>query len=330
MTDHDQGPGQGQGPGPGADPRPDLSAIVVTYRSRDLIGGALESLAAAAAAAGMSLETIVVDNASSDGTADLVAMDHPEVHLVRNAGNVGFGTANNQAFEIARGRWWLLLNPDARLAPDALPPLVAALAAGADVAAAGPTISGAGSEAAESAGELPGVRSLAAHFLFLNRLPIAPRGGPWQGFQVRVRPGTRIQRVGWLSGAAVLFRPEAIRAVGGFDPSIFMYGEDLELGYQLLAAGWHQELVPAARATHVIGGSQAPTSTRWIDGIEAYLGRRGRSRFAIATALGVMAAGLAVRAVAALGGRQGAAHQARMAAGARHAARRALARLLGR
>jgi GT2 family glycosyltransferase len=308
----------------------DLTAIVVTYRSRELVAGAIHSIRAASKATSRSVEIIVIDNASPDGSADAVEAEHPDVRLIRNDKNVGFGRANNQAFAVARGTWWLLLNPDARLEGDALSPLLTALAQRPDLAAAGPAISGGGTGAAESAGELPGLRSLAAHFLFLNRLPLARRGGPWAGFQVRAGAGAEAREVGWLSGAAVVLRPEAIRTVGGFDPAIFLYGEDVELGYRLGAAGWRLALIPMAQASHAIGGSQSPRSTRWIDGIEAYLERRGRSRTAIAGSLAIIGAGLAVRWIAAILARKDGAHRARMRSGARHAAARSLRRAAGR
>jgi GT2 family glycosyltransferase len=309
---------------------PEVSGIVVTYESRALVPGAIDSLRQAAAEAGRTIEIIVVDNASADGTADTVAAAFPEARLVRNPSNDGFGRANNRAFELARGRWWILLNPDARLAPGSLRPLLAALEGDPGLAAVGPSIGGAGTEEAESAGALPSLRSLAGHFLLLNRAFRGDRGGAWRGMQIRHRPATRPRPVEWLSAAAMAVRPEAICEVGGFDPSIFMYGEDMELGWALLQRGWRLALLPTARADHQIGGSQAPTSTRWIDGIEDYLERRGRHRPAIAAALLIIGVGLAIRAVGGAVAGAGADHRARMRAGAGHALRGALRRALGR
>jgi GT2 family glycosyltransferase len=304
-------------------PQPDVSVVVVTYESRELVGPALESARAAARAGGLSAELIVVDNASTDGTADHVAEEHPDVVLIRNDRNAGYGAANNLAFRQARGRWWLLLNPDARLEAGALGRLVATLEGDARLAAAGPTVSGAGVGSAESAGELPGLRSLAAHFLLLNRLLPGDRGGAWRGWQLRAgRPGA-LRPVGWLSGAVVLLRPDAVRAVGGFDESIFLYGEDTELGYRLGQAGWRLALDGRARASHAIGGSQGPASTRWIAGLDAYLARRGRGSVARRACMLVIAIGLGARALASTiaGSRS---HRARMRAGALEAARRAV------
>lgn len=308
---------------------PQVSVIIVTYQSRDLVGDAIDSVLASAAASGLMTEIIVIDNASSDGTADFVAERYPDTIVVRNDRNVGFGTANNQAFAVARGRRWMLLNPDARLAPRALADLMAAIDADPRLAAVGPSISGAGTGGAASAGELPGIRSLVAHFLFLNR--ILPRAGrsPWRGWQIRATAARVPLRVGWLSGAAVMLRPEAIQALGGFDESIFLYGEDLDLGYRLGAAEWDLAILASANAEHAIGGSQDAGSTRWIDGLEDYLVRRGRSRVAIGGCLLIASSGLTVRWLAMAIARRDRRHRSRMGAGARHALSRATRRLLG-
>lgn len=273
----------------------DLTVVCVTYHSADLAPSALRSALTASAAARMSTEVIVVDNASQDGTADAVAAAIPEVTLIRNTVNVGFGSANNQAFEVARGRWWLLLNPDATLDPDAVAHLIEAMTTDPRLAVVGPSVRGAGIGGAESAGMLPGIRSLAGHFLFINRLLPPGSGGPWRGFQVRPWKRSGLQEVEWVSAAAVLLRPEAVRQVGGFDAAIFLYGEDLDLCARLLQRGWRLALVPGAQATHAIGGSQAAGSTGWVDGIDQFLRRRGMTRFSRAVCFVCMAAGLAFR-----------------------------------
>ena len=310
---------------PGGRGRPDVSVVIVTFNSRDLVGAAIESAGEAARADGLAAETIVVDNLSTDGTADVVASAHPEVVLIRNDRNDGYGAGNNVAFRRATGRWWLLLNPDARVDPGTLRLLVAALAGHPGLAAVGPSITGAGTGEAESAGELPGLRSLTAHFLFLNRLLPGDRGGAWRGWQLRAGRTPGLRSAGWLSGAVLLLRPEAIQAVGGFDESIFLYGEDVELGYQLERRGWRLAVEGRATATHAIGGSQGPASARWIGGIDAYLVRRGRSGLARRACMLVIALGLGIRAVAsALGRGADRSHRIRLRAGAMEAARRAV------
>jgi N-acetylglucosaminyl-diphospho-decaprenol L-rhamnosyltransferase len=276
---------------------PTLSVICVTYQSRPHVVKSLRSTVRSAEAARVSVELIVVDNASTDGSAEAANDAFPDAVILRNDTNRGFGAANNQAFAIARGAAWLLVNPDARLYAGAVAGLLAALAADPGLAAVGPSISGAGVGSAESAGMLPGIRSMAGHFLFLNRLLPRDVGGPWRGWMVRRSRGTTTRSVEWVSGAVVLLRPTAVKEIGGFDESIFLYGEDTDLCARLLDRGWRVGLAPAARAWHAIGGSQAPGSTRWVDGLEQFLVRAGRSRLSRLVCFLSMAVGLAVRAV---------------------------------
>lgn len=303
--------------------RPDLSIVCVTYQSGGIVVGALQSALASAASAGMSAELIVVDNASEDGTPDVVADAFPAARVIRNPANRGFGAANNQAFAAATGVAWLLLNPDATLDIDCAGRLATAMRAEPRLAAVGPSIRGAGEGGAESAGMLPGVRSLAGHFLLVNRLLPRGTGGAWRGFQVRSRP-VAVDPVEWVSAAVVLARPSAMREVHGFDESIFLYGEDLDLCARLADAGWRIGLVPSAQAWHSIGGSQAFGSPRWLDGIPAFLERRGVPRWRVAVCMLVVAAGLALRSLpwrATRGDPLRPAHRARMRSGALRAIR---------
>jgi N-acetylglucosaminyl-diphospho-decaprenol L-rhamnosyltransferase len=304
-----------------------VSLVTVTYNSGDLVRHSIESAVAAARRAGVELEVVVVDNASADGSPDIVRAAHPAARVVRNEANVGFGAANNQAFELASGSTWLLLNPDAALEPDALAELLRFLRANPRAGAAAPSI---GARAgAESAGMSPGIRSATGHFLFVNRLLPDDRGGAWRGFQLHRRGGVRPRRVDWASAAVLALRPEAVRSVGGFDSSFFLYGEDVDLGERLNSAGWQVWLVPSARASHLIAGSQGGISTGWLDGIHELYARRA-NRFETLVFDLVIALGLSLRAAAASlprGSRSGL-HAARMRAGCLRAltlARRSLA-----
>src|SRR5580700_7362537 len=99
--------------------RPDISVVIVSFNTRDLLHECIENLRRSAG--DVLYETIVVDNASRDGSADMVAAEFPDVRLIRSDINLGFAAANNRAFEIARGRYIVLLNSDALLRPGALP-----------------------------------------------------------------------------------------------------------------------------------------------------------------------------------------------------------------
>jgi GT2 family glycosyltransferase len=239
-----------------------ISALLVTYNSSRDIGAAIESVLVAARDAGIEAEFIVIDNASTDGSVDIVRHILPDARLIVNPANVGFGRAVNQGLAVARGAAILLLNPDARLAPDALGILDRALVS-LRAAAVAPTIGTAG---AESAGMAPGFRSAVGHFLGLNRLLPGDRGGAWRGIQLHRRAG-KPRRVEWASAAALLVDADTMRGIGGFDERFFMYGEDVDLCLRLAQAGGGIRVVPAAHATHSIAASQGGVSTGWVDAL---------------------------------------------------------------
>lgn len=299
---------------------PDLSIISVTFNSRDQILAALQSASAAASEVSLSHELIVVDNASTDGTPEFIGRSLPAAILLHSVRNVGFGAANNLAFERATGDRWLLLNPDARIDAACLRRLWATLAARRDVAAVSPSTAGRLARV-EDGGMLPGLRSIAGHFLFINRFLPAGYRGPWRGLFVQ-RGGSQVREVEWIGAAIMLARPEALRAVGGFDPSIFLYGEDIDLGSRLGKAGWRLLLDPSARATHAIAGSQGGLSAGWIDGTLVVYGRTA-SRWRQLFAAAMMSLGLGIRVLTT--DRSDPLHRRRM----RIAARRALRWCIG-
>ena len=308
-----------------------VTVVTVTYQSAAEVGDAIASARVAGQRAGVDLEFAIVDNASVDGSAEAVERAAPDAIVVRNAVNVGFGAANNQAFEVATGDAWLLLNPDARLEPDALDLLLRFYDDHPRAAKVAPAIAGGGAHdrsfgpgGAESAGMLPGFAAVIGHFLLVNRLLPGDRGGSWRGFQLTRRPSLGPRPVEWASAAVVLVRPAAIRQVGGFDTSIFMYGEDVELGERLARAGWQSWLVPEAHAWHSIASSQSGISTRWVDSV---LGQaaRGSGRLRVVLLDLVLGASLLARAVATRGRRPEARlHRRRMKASGKRALQLAL------
>jgi len=268
---------------------------MVTYNSAGYVAASLESAERAAARAGLATELIVVDNASVDGSAQVVRRRFPRARLVSNSENLGFGAANNQAFELARGELFLLLNPDALLGEDALVPLVDFLDSQPLAGAVAPTLDHPWARGPEGCGMRPGVRSMAGHYLFLNRLLPGDRGGPWRGVMLQRRPHIGPRRVDWLAAAVMLVRREAVGEVEGFDSRFFLYSEDVDLGERLTSAGWELWLVPESRASHV--GGQGRVSARWVDAQhDAYASRAGRGRVLVFDL--VLALGLAPRALA--------------------------------
>jgi len=226
---------------------PDLSVIVVAYRSAAHLPACLEALARSAA--GMSQETIVVDNTSGDGTPELVRRQAPEARLIVNETNRGFAAAVNQAARLAGGRYLLLLNPDARPLPGCVDRLVAELDARPEAALAGPQLLDRDGAWQPSAWPAPGFLTLAYDALLLHNLM------PRSRLRMVTAPGDEAVDVECLSGACLLVRRAAFEALGGLDERFFIYYEDTDLAVRARAAGHRVRLVPAAQAVHLVGGS---------------------------------------------------------------------------
>ena len=226
---------------------PDLSVIVVAYRSAAHLPACLEAVASSADR--LSRETIVVDNASGDGTPELVRRQAPDARLIVNEANRGFAAAVNQAARIARGRHLLLLNPDARPLPGCLERLAAELDGRPEAAFAGPQLVDPDGARQPSAWPAPGLLTLAYEALLLHNLM------PRSRLRLVTAPAGEPVDVECLSGACLLVRRAAFEALGGFDERFFIYYEDTDLALRARAAGHRVRLVPAARAVHLVGGS---------------------------------------------------------------------------
>jgi hypothetical protein len=227
-------------------PPPEVSVVVVTYNGRGHVERCLEALRRHA---GLPHELIVVDNASPDGTADLVASLRPEARLLRNTENRGFGAACNQGLCAARAARVLLVNPDAELQAGALPALTGALDADPRLALVGPRTLDADGTAQLSFG--PPLTLW--HELRRRRFDRALRARrPWAVAEAE-REVSRAHEPLWLSASCVLARAEALSAVGGFDERYFLYEEDVDLCLRLRAAGFRLRHVPEATVVHLGG-----------------------------------------------------------------------------
>lgn len=236
----------------GTDARPDVSVIVVNWNVRDLLRECLRSTLEDGGLASDRLELIVVDNASADGSAEMVRREFPQVTFIANTDNVGFGRANNQALPLCHGRHVMLLNPDTRVLPGAIATLVRHLDARPDVAVLGcRLLNGDGTLQRWTGGAYPRLRNVITHYFFLDRLLPAS----WRPLPLYLdRDVDHDLDVDWVSGACMLLRGEAL---GGklFDPAYFMYGEDMELCHRLKQAGGRVVYTPVASIVHWQGES---------------------------------------------------------------------------
>ena len=293
-----------------------MDYVVVAYRSERHLGTCLDAIAADWPDGA---SVIVVDNASPDGSAD-VARHHPcHPRVLVSPRNLGFGGACNLALAASSADLLFFVNPDARLDHGTTAGLTAAIEADPAVAAAGPRIDDAtGGLRAASAGFEPSLRSVLGHFLLFARLPWIGRYFP----PVQLSFGSPAQLVDWISGAALMVRTDAFRGVGGFDPSMFMYMEDVDLCRRLRATGRRIRYEPGVAVEHDLGGSQGTEQAeRWFAAFHRYLAlQRGATYARIGSA--VAAVGLGLRAVLLVGPRP--MHGRRLARAARTAAGLAL------
>ncbi len=230
-----------------------LSVVIVSWNTAALLRGCLTSLLTSPT--GGSIEVIVVDNDSSDGSANLVQRDFPGVQLVRNRSNTGFASANNQGIVASRGLYVLLLNSDALLPPGAATSLVEFMEQYPGVGASGPRLVRPDGRPQEfSFGGDPTLGYLLRRALssLLWRRPLHD----WNTDQV--------QEVDWVSGACLLARREAIDQVGLLDENYFMYFEDNDWCLRMRGGGWKVYYNPRVSVTHVGGQSliQNPAAQR--------------------------------------------------------------------
>lgn len=243
-------------------------AIIVSYNTRDLLRNCLESLFE-----GQPRSVTVVDNNSSDGSADMVEAQFPAARLIRNDENVGFARAVNQALPDATATFVLLLNPDAMIGQGALGTLTRYLLEHPAVGAVGPAMRHPdGRLRVLPAGRQPTLWRVFTHSTGLSRLSaFSPLFDGWQH-----RAGVHDRgplAVEWLTGGCLLVRTAAVREIGLLSERWFMYAEDLEFCKRLTGAGWQIVHLPSAVVQHRFGSSTPDAealNTRWIEAMTDY------------------------------------------------------------
>lgn len=240
---------------------PLLSILIVAYRNPELTRQCLTSVRAQAAR--LDHEVIVVDNASPDGTPEMIAKEFPEVRLFAMDQNLGFARGNNFAAVHARGRYLLLLNPDTVVLDGALENLVS-------FARRRPRAGIYGGRTLTPAGELDprscwGAPTLWSTFCFATGLSTAFRSSPvfnpeslgrWQ------RDGVR--EVGIVTGCLALIPRTVWNELGGFDDRFWMYGEDADLSMRARRLGYRPCITSDATIVHVVGGSSSGDGNKLV------------------------------------------------------------------
>jgi len=250
------------------DLKPDLSVVIVSWNVKEQLGACLRSLYEHTQQ--VSFEVFVVDNASQDGSPEMVEVDFPQVKLIRNPVNMGFARANNQAIRLSTSRYVLLLNPDTLVLDDALPRMVWFLdqhpRAG---IVGGKVLTPVGQIDFRCARRFP---RLLTEWLELTRLASHYPHHPFFGQYLMGdwdHEGTR--PVDTVGGYFLMARRAAIQEVGWLDEGFFMYGEDVDWCYRMHQAGWEVWYHGYATIYHV--GGQSSRHVRDAMGIERFHSR---------------------------------------------------------
>ena len=225
----------------------DLSVIVVNWNTRDLLAQCLDSVFQTAG--DLELEVFVVDNASSDGSADMVRERFPQVKLIENHENVGFARANNQAIRESTGQYVLLLNPDTEMRDNALETLVHFMDEHSWTGAAGAKLINPNGTLQPSCQPAPTLMRELWRLFYMDALR------PYARYDLRDGVPETPQEVDIVQGACLLLRREALEQVGSLDEDYFMYTEEMDLCLRLRRKGWKVYWVPQAVVVHHGGQS---------------------------------------------------------------------------
>jgi GT2 family glycosyltransferase len=230
----------------------DLSVIIVNYNVRHFLEQCLISVRKAAE--NISAETIVVDNNSADGSCSMVTMNFPEVQLIRNSVNSGFSAACNQAIKVSSGRYILLLNPDTVVEEDTFKRCLTFMEDHTDAGAVGvKMINGNGRFLPESKRSLP--TPATAFFKMAGFSRLFPKSRLFNRYYMGHLDSSETAEADILSGAFMFIRRNALDKTGLLDETYFMYGEDIDLSYRLINAGYKNYYYPGVKIIHYKGES---------------------------------------------------------------------------
>lgn len=247
----------------------DLSVIVISYNTREMTLSCLRALYAGLG--NLKAEVFVIDNASTDGSAVAVRAAFPAAQVIENSGNAGFGAANNQAMLLASGEYFLLLNSDAFVEPEAVSALVSYGRAHPEIGAAGPRLLNGDGTLQLSCFRYPSPLGVWLEQLWVSALfPNHPVLGYYRRWG-----HDRERLVDFVIGACLLVRRETYAQVGGFDDSFFMYQEETDWQRRMHNRGWKIGFTPDALVTHLGGASgaseKAKISGHFFDSMDHYL-----------------------------------------------------------
>ncbi len=257
--------------------KPDISVIIVSFNTRELILACLRSVFASRGAG--EIEVIVIDNASNDGSRDAIRKEFPSVEIIENRHNMGFSAASNIGLEKASGAYAVLLNSDTELRPDGLKLLREFMDAHPEAGAAGPRLVYDDGTTQPSADTAPNLLTEFLHLFGLRRLvpgetarrlaapALSKVSGKTVGTYFDMYTGSLEPReVDCVSGACVIARADAVAKVGGLDDKFFMYMEDMDWCVRIKETGAKVYYVPEVEVVHHVGmsGELEPATTEKV------------------------------------------------------------------
>jgi hypothetical protein len=229
----------------------DVSIVIVSFNTREVLRDCLRSIERESE--GLRVEVLVVDNDSSDGSAQMLREEFPGVCLIESKINLGFGPANNVALQVARGRYLVLLNSDAFLGPGALRIAVDRMDKAPKVGLAGARLIGRDLSWQPSARMFPNL--LTDFFVFAGLAYRYPKSRIFGSFDRTWANPMLAAEVDWVPGAFSIIRAEVLAKVGFFDPSFFLYSEEVDLCRRIRNAGYQIWYWPDIVVIHVGGES---------------------------------------------------------------------------
>ena len=238
-----------------------LSIIIVNYNVEYFLEQCVNSVLKALSE--IKGEIIVVDNCSIDGSVEMVKNKFPEVNLIENKENTGFAKANNQAIEIASGEYILLLNPDTVVEEDTFTKCLEFLDHNVDVGGLGvKMIDGKGEFLPESKRGLP--TPWVAFYKIFGLSSIFRKSRKFGRYHLSYLDKNKNHQIEILSGAYMLMRKSALDKVGFLDEKFFMYGEDIDLSYRLIKAGYLNYYYSDTSIIHYKGESTKKSSVNYV------------------------------------------------------------------
>jgi GT2 family glycosyltransferase len=238
----------------------ELSIIVATWNARKRVQECLTSLTHQELES--SQEIIVIDNASTDGTRDLIRKQFPQVTLVHNDRNLGFAKANNIGIRLAKGKYLCLINSDVNVPTGCFVKMLRYMEENPSIGILGPKMLGTDGKVCRSCMRIPTLWNSVCRALALDS--VFKRSQIFGGFLMNDFRHNRIKDVNILNGWFWMIRREAINGVGPLDERFFMYGEDLDWCRRFHQAGWRVVFYSEAEAVHYGGASSANAPIQFL------------------------------------------------------------------